>query len=236
MYQKTEPLWQAVYKKLRADIDEGKLKENDVLPNELELADKYNVSRITVRSALAKLSDDGLIKRVKGKGTIIQGKKIAEPLIKIKGFTQEMEMKGLFPGTFYAKYEKKAASGYIAGLFQKNLSTKFNVIERVRTINDTKIGYFVTYITPDISLPEDSKVYYSSLYEMLKRKGYTVNRIKQTIGAELADKNTADMLDMVKGEAVIVMKRLGYSDGRLIEFSICKYDAKRYEYDMEISD
>lgn len=95
MYEKTEPLWLNVYKKIKYDITNSKYKEGDYLPNELELTSIYNVSRITVRTALAKLADDGLIKRIKGKGTVVQRGKIGEPLLKIRGFTQEMKQNGL---------------------------------------------------------------------------------------------------------------------------------------------
>lgn len=234
MYEKTEPLWLNVYKKIKYDITNSKYKEGDYLPNELELTSIYNVSRITVRTALAKLADDGLIKRIKGKGTVVQRGKIGEPLLKIRGFTQEMKQNGLIPGTDYAKYEQKTVSGYVAEIFGVNLSKKFNVIERVRSINGTTVGYFVTYITPDATLPHDSSLYYGSLYELLEEKGIVVDSVTQTISAEIADKTTVKMLGLVKGEAIMVMKRFGYMNGKLVEYSICKYDGKRYEYKMEM--
>ncbi len=41
------------------------------LPTELELAEQYNVSRITLRQALAELEKDGILKKKRGKGTFI---------------------------------------------------------------------------------------------------------------------------------------------------------------------
>lgn len=235
MYQKTDPLWKIVYQEICDDIGNQRFKEGEYLPNENDLAVLYNVSRITIRTALAKLSDDGLIKRTKGKGTLVLGSKIGEPLYKIKGFTEEMRQKGLVVGTDYAKFSKKCVSVYVAELFNCNLSTKFNVIERVRSINDTNVGYFVSYIAPDVCLPKDNKLYYGSLYKLMEDEGIVVNKIRQTISAEIVDKNTQKMLQMVKGEPVIVMKRFGYMGDRLVEYSVCKYDARRYEYQMEIN-
>jgi GntR family transcriptional regulator len=53
--------WEIVYSDLRAQIDQGKLCPGDRIPTELDLAAQYQFSRATVRSAIAKLEQDGLV-------------------------------------------------------------------------------------------------------------------------------------------------------------------------------
>lgn len=229
------PLWLEISRKIEKDIEDGKFAVGDILPNEYQLCDIYSVSRITIRGALSRLNDLGKIKRIKGKGTVVTLERIKEPLLKISGFTDEMKEKGIVPTTSYAHIERKNVSGYIAELFNQSKSTYFAVLERVRCLNSVPVGYFTTYLPENIGLPYDSKQYYSSLYDKLENEyGITIDYVQQTVTAEIADKRTREMLSLSSGDAVMVMKRKAYVNDRLIEYSVCKYDSKRYEYNMEL--
>lgn len=229
------PLWLEISRKIENDIENEKFTVGDILPNEYQLCEIYSVSRITIRGALARLCDLGKIKRIKGKGTIVIRERINEPLLKISGFTDEMKEKGIVPSTSYAHIERKNVSGYIAELFGQSKSTYFAVLERVRCINGVPVGYFVTYLPESVGLPYDSSQYYSSLYDKLENEyGIKIDYVQQTITAEIADKKTREMLNLVQGEAVMIMKRKAFLGDRLIEYSVCKYDSKQYEYNMEL--
>lgn len=233
--EKSVPLWLEISRKIEKDIENGTFAVGDMLPNEYQLCEIYSVSRITIRGALARLSDLGKIKRVKGKGTIVTQERIKEPLLKISGFTDEMREKGIVPSTSYAHMERKKVSGYIAELFGQSRSTYFAVLERVRCINGVLVGYFTTYLPESIGLPYDSAQYYSSLYDKLEKEhGIVVDHVQQTVTAEIADKKTRKMLNLSPGEAVMVMKRKAFLGDKLIEYSVCRYDSKRYEYNMEL--
>lgn len=229
------PLWLEISQKIENDIESGKFAVGDILPNEYKLCDIYSVSRITIRGALARLSDLGKIKRVKGKGTIVTQEKIKEPLLKISGFSEEMMEKGIVPSTSYAHIERKNVSGYIAELFNQSKSTYFAVLERVRCLNGVPVGFFTTYLPESLGLSYDSEQYYSSLYDKLENEyDIKIDYVQQTITAEAADKKTRKMLNLSAGDAVMVMKRKAYVKDKLIEYSVCKYDSKRYEYNMEL--
>ena len=65
-------LYKKVYNKLHSDIIKNVYDNDDLLPSEQELCDTFEVSLITVRRALNELSKDGLVTKVRGKGTIVQ--------------------------------------------------------------------------------------------------------------------------------------------------------------------
>lgn len=65
------PVYVGVYNALYSDIMNGVYLENEILPGETALAEHYGVSRNTLRQALAILSEDGLIIRSQGKGTLV---------------------------------------------------------------------------------------------------------------------------------------------------------------------
>ncbi len=60
-----------IYFFLREQIESGQLAVGEKVPCELELAKRLQVGKITLRSALARLDEDGFIKRVHGRGTFI---------------------------------------------------------------------------------------------------------------------------------------------------------------------
>lgn len=63
---------QRFYEELKERINSGKLCPGSRLPRETELAEAHGISRVTVRSALAKLESEQLIKRICGHGTFVQ--------------------------------------------------------------------------------------------------------------------------------------------------------------------
>jgi GntR family transcriptional regulator, arabinose operon transcriptional repressor len=60
-----------VYQQLRESIISGKLAAGYKLPRETDLATELKVSRITLRSSLNRLEQEGFIKRVQGRGTFV---------------------------------------------------------------------------------------------------------------------------------------------------------------------
>ncbi|MDT5017029.1 MAG: GntR family transcriptional regulator [Mycobacterium sp.] len=53
--------WEALYEELRSEIEHGILKEGDRVPSERELMERFEVSRNTVRSAIGRLEQSGLV-------------------------------------------------------------------------------------------------------------------------------------------------------------------------------
>ena len=60
-----------IYETLRKDILEEKLVYGTQIPSENELVEQYQASRETVRKALNLLVRDGMIQKIRGKGSIV---------------------------------------------------------------------------------------------------------------------------------------------------------------------
>ena len=99
MPARKKPLYITVYDQLFKLITNGVYLPNSQLPTEPELAKMFGVSRMTLRQALSLLEDDGLIKRIHGKGNFIMEistdtpeiglEKIGNPIY--KAFTKKIE-------------------------------------------------------------------------------------------------------------------------------------------------
>jgi GntR family transcriptional regulator len=70
---------------------------NEKLPSEAEFCKIYNISRTTVREALRRLSRDGLLYTIKGKGTYVAEPKMDQIMINIPNFHEDMAKRGLKP-------------------------------------------------------------------------------------------------------------------------------------------
>ncbi|MDG0814594.1 GntR family transcriptional regulator [Cohnella rhizosphaerae] len=69
--KKRTPLYSQIRDYILANIQQLHWQANDQLPTEQELAEKFNVSRFTVKKAMAELVQEGLIYRIQGKGSFI---------------------------------------------------------------------------------------------------------------------------------------------------------------------
>ena len=65
------PLYQEIYTSLLNDIRTGRYQAGQQLPTEQELAELFQVSKITSRRALDLLVDEGCITRISGKGSFV---------------------------------------------------------------------------------------------------------------------------------------------------------------------
>ena len=65
------PIWRAIARTLRADIANGQYNAGDKIPTEAQLAERFGVNRHTVRHAISKLVEDGLIRTRRGAGAFV---------------------------------------------------------------------------------------------------------------------------------------------------------------------
>lgn len=68
-----ETLYEKIYNRIVSDIQNGKLQPGDRIPSENDLANEYNVSRITTKKAMELLAQSGYIERIRGRGSFVIG-------------------------------------------------------------------------------------------------------------------------------------------------------------------
>lgn len=66
------PKYVIVQNYIKDKIECGVLKTGDKIPSENELAQLFNCSRATINSAITRLSLEGVVERIKGKGTFVK--------------------------------------------------------------------------------------------------------------------------------------------------------------------
>lgn len=77
-----------------AQIESGQLAENDLVPSENQLADTFNVSRMTARRAVEELTQQGILVRTKGSGTYVASLKAQGSMFEIRDIADEIKQRG----------------------------------------------------------------------------------------------------------------------------------------------
>ncbi len=93
----SEPLYRQLIESIKEDINNNILNSGDKILTELELSEKYEVSRITVRKAIGELVEEGYLVKQQGVGTFVSEVKLVKNMKKFMGFSQSCEILGKVP-------------------------------------------------------------------------------------------------------------------------------------------
>src|SRR5437868_9871840 len=90
-------LYLVVVDALRREIETGRFAEAQLLPAERVLCELLDVSRTTLRKAIADLVDEGVLLHRHGAGTFIHRARprVDQPSSRLTSFTEDMRLRGL---------------------------------------------------------------------------------------------------------------------------------------------
>ncbi len=227
------PLYLQLLETLREDIRTQRLKPHQQIPSERDLCERFRVSRMTVRQALAELTRDGLIYSRVGKGTFVNEPKIDQQLKTLTGFSQEMSARGSTPCSRVLEAKRQPASRDLANILHLPIDSEIISLTRVRLADGLPLAiesvYLPHHLCPDILRHDFST---ESLYDVLEREyGYRLVRAEQTIEAALASQREIALLQVAPPAPVLRMERLTFTDqDLLIEYVQSVYRGDRYKF------
>jgi len=123
--------YQKVYTQIRDFISSEQWPLGETIPSENELVEYFDVSRITIRSALRLLADDGFILRQRGKGTVVTS---SNPLPDdcFESLTQKIIQNGDIPSSVILEFEKITNNNHTKHF---NQGEKLYFVKRLRKVN-----------------------------------------------------------------------------------------------------
>ncbi len=227
------PLYQQLERKLRDAIRQKKLAPGDALPAERDLAEQFEVSRITVRKALDALVGEGLLNRRQGTGTFVAAR-VEKSFSKLSSFTEDMKSRGRVATS---KWLSKA-SGEVTPEESLTLSlgpgTPVYRFNRIRYADGAPMALEYTAV-PAFCLPAPEAVE-SSLYEALEKTGHRPVRALQRLRAVLFTDEQAELLEMTPRDAGLLIERRGFlKDGRVVEVTQSYYRGDAYDFVAELN-
>src|SRR5690242_8139369 len=154
------PLYHQLQAVLKAEIDSRKWQADEQLPNEAKLAERFGVSKITVRQALQQLADLGYIRREHGRGTFVERRKFDEGPRELTSFTEEMRRHDLSARSLILSQGIVEAEPRVADALHVELMSPVFVLKRVRLAGGEPMSVQTAHIpgalVPDLEVSEES--------------------------------------------------------------------------------
>src|SRR5690554_816032 len=129
------------------------------LPKEESLAKRFGISRNTVRQAIDKLVQEGLVERKRGVGSKVVNQNISTRLDQWISFTKEMKDKGIEVVEYSVKVGFEVPDDRILKALNLTAAMECCCMERVRGAKDAKYLYSISYFHPRIGLTGKENFY-----------------------------------------------------------------------------
>ena len=212
-----QPLYVQLMTELKQLIRSGKYAAGDKIPTEPELAEIYGVSRITVRKTIDELCKEGYLVKQQGKGTFVEAPKIHRKveMKKSVSFSETCRAHGGVPSSHVISSELTHPEKWQKEFLGLSDQDELIVIRRIMGIDDVPIMLETIYLPKKyFDGIEATRLENGSLYSMLSEQ-YGVSEAPQsdsTIEVGTADRECAELLDILPGEPLIIMNNYQYDD------------------------
>lgn len=223
------PLWAQLLHDLRDRLATGEFDRG--FPTDRELMDQYEVSRHTVREAVRKLQDEGVLERERGRGSFIKQPVLHQPLGPLYSLFRSIEDQG------YEQRSTVLASGEVtdtAAAEQLDLDPDAELVHlrRLRLADEVPIAVDDLWLPAEVGRPlllvdlEHTAVY----AELDRLTGVRPTSGWERINPGLADETDRALLDIPADQAVFVVERRTESDGVAIEWRRTVVRGDRYTF------
>ncbi|HHJ06503.1 MAG TPA: GntR family transcriptional regulator [Anaerolineae bacterium] len=226
------PLYVQIERDFEISIATNRLKPGDLIPGEVELSNKYGVSRVTVRQAIKELVAAGLLYRIQGKGTFVLQPTIERIEPNITSFFYEMIESGRKPRADVS-IEVRQADPEISRLLQLKPGETVIVIKRLRYVDDEPIIYQVNTIReslcPDL-VSEDLSAQ-SFQYTLEIKYNLRLVELEESLTCIKPTKELAQILGVPMSVPLLVATRMLYGvGGEIIGMAESHFRGDRYIY------
>ena len=233
--QNEGPRYQQVANELIDSIGGGIYPVGALLPTEMELCEQYQISRSTVREALRKLRDIGLISRRRRVGTKVVSRapsaSYRQPTNSISDLLQYADDTRV---EIIAK-KRTVCDETLAEQLECRTGRAWLRIDSLRTMPDAPTPICMTTAYLDARLPNlerNLEGIDGPISAMLERTyGVRIARVEQSIQAIALNKRQAKLLKAEAGSPALLATRRYYrEDGSLIELSSAIHPSDRFTY------
>jgi GntR family transcriptional regulator len=202
------PLYHQLYNVLKAEIESAKWRPEERLPSEQEIAERFGVSKITVRQALQELAQLGCIRREQGRGTFVTWHKFQKGPRTLTSFTEEMRRHNLVATSRVLAQFIAEADVRVAEALRLPAKSRVLILKRLRLADGeplvVQIAHIPAALAPGLLLADGI-----SLYEVLLAR-YHLHPVqaREIYTVALADSSTAQLLEIPVGSPVFRVERV----------------------------
>ncbi len=209
------PLHLVISEKLSQQIASGGYSPGEQLPSEHQLMLQFDVSRITVRRAIANLVNQGLVVCHRGKGVFVKERNqvtrsLSTPLV---FFDEDMARQDVTSSIKSLCFEITEPSPKVC---QKlNLSTdtcRIYYQEKIILTDNIPVALDITYIRLDLGKAFADELQSSLIYPTLDKNGISVERVETILECTHATHKVSEHLDIALGAPLLVNHYVAYTN------------------------
>lgn len=229
------PLHNKVEKMMRELIEQSAYRNGEFLPKEVDIAEKLGVARNTVRHAISKLVNEGLLVRKKGVGTKVAARRIPTRLDSWWSFTEEMKKRGVDVVNFELDNRVVPTNEEVAAALHIKEGTKLVQLSRLRGTASGPSLLSISWFHPRLKMTGEED-FTKPLYQMLETDfGVIVAISREEISAINAEESLAKRFGVEEGAPILFRQRLVCdTDGRLVEYNKVYYKGDGFKYSIDI--
>ena len=227
------PLYLQLKNTIKGLIDSGEIKKGEKILSKYELCEKYNVSRITVRNALAELESEGYLIKKQGKGTFATTPKLFRPLEDSIGFTESCKNAGMQSSSIVLKREVLPLDDRMQNFLKLNDNDQVLYIQRLRLADGIPLMIENNYYSYQNYRFLMNEPLTGSLYELLaEKKGIVCDRsLKTVITVTTANGEHVKLLQVPVGAPLFVMDGImGDKNGFPVHYSLQYIVGEKYSF------
>ncbi len=238
--QRAQPIYQDVADTLIAEVAEGRFAVGSMLPTELELCDRFGVSRYTVREALRQLEEMGLVERRQGSGTVVRAAERAAAFTQTVSSLTELLQYPVGTQLYLDETETLKIDRENAGLLRGEIGEERVRISGVRRVekSGTPICWSDIYLCPEYAgVTEHIGGSNLSVYALIEREfGEKIEHVSVEMFPSTMPERLAGPLRVEPGTAsmTIIRRYTGIGD-RVFEVSVSVHPEHRFTYSIELT-
>lgn len=237
------PLYSRIESLIRNKILNGQLEPGEKLPNEEELVHKCGASRITIRTALSHLEDEGLIRRNRAKGTFVSEhvpKNIEKFLI-----TNDIDNVLVQEGSYQmenidiktVKASETRNPHKLKSFFNITNASPISVVRRTGLLHGEVLYFLENFLPPEIAAPLTPQELYEKplLRTLMEKTDIVVGYGEMSIEAIPAEPDIANILNIQIFDPLILRQLCYYfPSGEPFEIVFCFMKPDYFRYKVEI--
>ena len=198
-------------------------RDNGMLPSEAELGQRFDVSRATIREALAQLEHRGVVMRRHGVGTFVTAlPRIDAGLEELESLETLARRIGLETRMSDLQIEERRATVVEASILQPGADSSILSVSRVIVANKRPVAYLIDIVPTSILKQQDlDKKFRGSVLDVLiRRRDLNLSHSHTDILIESANAAMARKLQIKRGEPLQKLQaQLFARDGRTVDYS-----------------
>ena len=196
-------LAEQVKSQLLSELQSASAKRQDF--SDTAVMQRFRVGRATARAAIAELVRQGLLKRIRGRGTFLAPLPRLEVSVDgVERWVQEWNRPDLDPGTKILIYRNIRASAIVAARLKIPVGSTVLFMRRIRTSRGEpavlETRHVAGWCRKLITRADAEK---EMLFQIVARSGVPTVSVEHEIGAELADETAARILKVAVGSALL---------------------------------